>query len=268
MNNFNIAIRGKLGSGKDTTYDMLNFLISSSGYLNISTYGHYLNLKDSIRYGTNNIKFADAIKDTICSWLGCTRAKLEDREFKNTHLGKEWWIFETFDNANKRQIFSYMKHKDLFDERALVKLTPRLLLQLLGTEAGRNILHPDIWVNIAFNKLKLDENNIITDLRFINEYERCATNNFTFIFLHRHLGLRLNLQPEIFGVKSIIDVPEPEIMRYLSQQQPEIISVITHESETALDYYTSPDALNHSLFDITNNGLREDLFNNLKSIIL
>jgi len=268
MDNFNIAIRGKLGSGKDTTYDMLNFLISSSGYSNISTYGHYLNLKDSIYYETNNVKFADAIKDTVCSWLGCTRAKLEDRDFKNTPLGKEWWIFETFDNANRRHIFSYMERNDFMDERFLVKLTPRLLLQLLGTEAGRQILHPDIWVNIAFNKIKLDENNIITDLRFINEYERCASNNFTFIFLHRHLGLRLNLQPEIFGVKSIIDVHESEIMRYLSQHQPETLSVITHESETALDYYTSPNALNHSIFDITNNGLQEDLYNNLKSIIL
>ena len=31
--------------------------------------------------------------------------------------------------------------------RDTLKFTPRLLLQLLGTDAGRNIVHPNIWVN-------------------------------------------------------------------------------------------------------------------------
>ena len=32
----------------------------------------------------------------------------------------------------------------------LVKLTPRKLLQLLGTDCGRDIIHPNIWVNALF----------------------------------------------------------------------------------------------------------------------
>jgi hypothetical protein len=38
----------------------------------------------------------------------------------------------------------------------IIKLTPRELLQLLGTEAGRNIIHPNIWVNALFADYKLE----------------------------------------------------------------------------------------------------------------
>ena len=36
-----------------------------------------------------------------------------------------------------------------------IKLTPRLILQLLGTDCGRDIIHPNIWVNstmMAYDK--------------------------------------------------------------------------------------------------------------------
>ena len=48
--------------------------------------------------------------------------------------------------------------------------TPRLALQLLGTEAGRNVFHPDIWVASLLNRCnKRMENTVITDVRFKNE---------------------------------------------------------------------------------------------------
>ena len=64
-------------------------------------------------------------------------------------------------------------------------LTPRLLLQLLGTECGRNIIHPNIWVNSLISEYKSINNRgqkpkddiftfpnwIITDMRFPNELE-------------------------------------------------------------------------------------------------
>jgi len=51
----------------------------------------------------------------------------------------------------------------------IVKLTPRKLLQLLGTEAGRNIIHPNIWVNALFASYLKDSNWVVTDVRFPNE---------------------------------------------------------------------------------------------------
>lgn len=51
--------------------------------------------------------------------------------------------------------------------------SPRYAMQMLGTEWGRNLIHPDIWTNIvkeaAETFLDAEENVAITDLRFHNE---------------------------------------------------------------------------------------------------
>ena len=89
--------------------------------------------------------------------LGCTREQLEDREFKEKELGEEWWYWE---NSFGKRI-NYLDNitydstvKDGLTSRKLVKLTPRLLLQLLGTECGRQIIHPNIWVNALMSEYK------------------------------------------------------------------------------------------------------------------
>lgn len=48
--------------------------------------------------------------------------------------------------------------------------SPRLALQLMGTEAGRDVFHKDLWVISMFNRAK-DRNIAITDVRFKNEIE-------------------------------------------------------------------------------------------------
>lgn len=47
----------------------------------------------------------------------------------------------------------------------------RRLLQVIGTEAGRNIHGPDCWVLAAENKLEPNRNHVFTDVRFPNECE-------------------------------------------------------------------------------------------------
>lgn len=46
----------------------------------------------------------------------------------------------------------------------------RGLLQRLGTEAGRNILGPNIWVDTALRSLEPDGKYVVTDMRFPNEF--------------------------------------------------------------------------------------------------
>jgi hypothetical protein len=50
-------------------------------------------------------------------------------------------------------------------------MTVRELLQKLGTEAIRDGLHEDAWVNALFANYHQGENWVITDMRFPNEYE-------------------------------------------------------------------------------------------------
>jgi dephospho-CoA kinase len=51
----------------------------------------------------------------------------------------------------------------------------RALLQRMGTEVGREIIDPDIWIKIAERKAhdlrRLGHHVVFTDVRFFNEYE-------------------------------------------------------------------------------------------------
>jgi len=50
-------------------------------------------------------------------------------------------------------------------------MTARDLLQKLGTDAIRDNLHEDAWVNALFSNYHQSDRWIITDMRFPNEYE-------------------------------------------------------------------------------------------------
>lgn len=202
MKNNLIGISGKIGSGKDTVGKILQAFTTEKnmdgvvGELgndmlkNTSIIKSVLN--GNLWYGINTYqikKFADKLKDIVCLLIGCTREQLEDREFKEKELGKEWWYYEF-----KGVLQPYNQKIETlnfpYELASLIKPTPRKLLQLLGTECGREIIHPNIWVNALFadykdivknvksfkeepNSTKAYEmekpNWIITDVRFPNE---------------------------------------------------------------------------------------------------
>lgn len=55
------------------------------------------------------------------------------------------------------------------------EFSPRLALQLLGTEAGRNVFHKDIWVISLLNRAK-GKDVVVTDVRFKNEIDYIQNN--------------------------------------------------------------------------------------------
>jgi hypothetical protein len=95
------------------------------------------------------VKFADKLKDFVCELINCKREDLENEEFKNKPLGSEWDFLD--DNYDIQQ------------------MTPRLLLQKIGTDALRNNVHKNIWINATFSEYFERCNWLITDLRFPNE---------------------------------------------------------------------------------------------------
>lgn len=145
-----IGISGKMGSGKDTLSIVMNYIADDNAPDSI---GRWTQDVDDFAY--KNKKYSEKLKYMVCFLIGCNRSDLEDREFKEKELGEEW-----------------------------DGLTPRKLLQLLGTEAGRQIIHPNIWVNALFADWKSGyveqgagwieteddyPNWIVTDVRFPNE---------------------------------------------------------------------------------------------------
>lgn len=65
-----------------------------------------------------------------------------------------------------------LQHDRAFKEAdlPLIHRSPRHLLQTLGTEWGRNLVRPDMWLRIAEHRVMLTSGPVvITDVRFANE---------------------------------------------------------------------------------------------------
>lgn len=56
-----------------------------------------------------------------------------------------------------------------WDKAKVVFPEVRELLQRLGTEAGRDLIHPNVWVDATFTKMQDGGKYVISDVRFPNE---------------------------------------------------------------------------------------------------
>lgn len=103
------------------------------------------------KYGFHQKSFAGPLKDACSVIFNWPRELLEgdteqSRIFRE--LKDEWWS-----NALGYEI------------------TPRLMLQKLGTEAGRDVLGKDIWVSSTVSGFLPGEQYVISDCRFPNEIQ-------------------------------------------------------------------------------------------------
>lgn len=270
------GISGKIGSGKDEIGLMIQYLNdSSSKFQSFSQWKFIQGLAPLSNWKIK--KFADKLKDIVCLLIGCTRDQLEDREFKEKELGEEWqgyqvswdcpmdeWegFFKTEKEALNYLLERGAHHWDLskaYEDRLIRKftLTPRKLLQLLGTDCGRKIIHPNIWVNALFsdykagfeflpqsngNKIKtpIYPNWIITDVRFPNEVEAIKKRG---------------------GIVIRVDRPCKECGGMGYHKMDCNVGRTEHESEYALDNYEGFDHV------IENDGTIEDLLEKVKTIL-
>lgn len=66
----------------------------------------------------------------------------------------------------------YREQNDIFWSSKMNKsFTPRMAMQLIGTDVGRNIFHEDFWIHSLQNRMDLKNNYVITDVRYYNEME-------------------------------------------------------------------------------------------------
>jgi hypothetical protein len=96
--------------------------------------------------------FAGTLKDAVAAVFSWDRELLEGK----TKESREW----------REQVDQWWA-----DKLNMPNLTPRLILQLWGTEVGRRSFHDDIWIASLENKLRNVETNVvISDCRFPNEF--------------------------------------------------------------------------------------------------
>jgi hypothetical protein len=208
-----IGINGKIGSGKDTVGKIIQYLqCHNTGEITIedvmSNPEHEWWLEEQSKFEIK--KFAGKLKEIASLLTGIDIEDFEDQEFKKLYMSPEWGM------------------------------TYREFLQKLGTEAMREGLHTNVWVNALMADYKWyvkewDElgnetvgeypNWIITDMRFPNELEA----------VEERKGITIRV------VRSGTTVG-------------------THASETALD---------DAYFDhvISNNGTFEDLIEKVRQIL-
>ena len=81
------------------------------------------------------------------------------------------WDRTLLEGDNKISRYWREQPDEYWSERFNRLFTPRDALQLIGTEVGREIFHNDFWLFKLEQKLKMDINYVITDVRFPNEIE-------------------------------------------------------------------------------------------------
>lgn len=223
-----IALKGGLKVGKDAVTEMVIKYLAEFGIK------------------AENRKFADKLKDIVCLLINCTREQLEDRDFKTTLIGPDWvvyrvngssyemvdsdLIFGTLDEAN--EYVESMKH--IYDNGIFVtkvELTPRMLLQLIGTEGGRELIHPNMWVNSLFSEYTEESNWVISDCRFPNEKQRIEKEGGIVIEITRPFELRFPQYAYLIEETG----SEEKALAKLAGIDKELYDTLTHTSETILN---------------------------------
>lgn len=156
-----ISISGKIGSGKDLTAQIIQclcFLKEMNIPYSISAVNYNLekHFTENNYYGKWQVKkYAGKLKEIVALLTGCTVRDLENQDFKNKELGDEW--INTNSVINGYDISKPPKYREL--------------LQWIGTEAMRNVIHQNVWVNALFSDYNEESKWIISDMRFPNEME-------------------------------------------------------------------------------------------------
>ena len=211
-----VGVSGKAQSGKDTVTNIIQWLLLNQDRNTKIPFDRFDLYKEESTW--KNVKFADKLKDMICLLLGCTREQLEDPKFKESTLGEEWVKYElrytsysrlSYGNCpdyyekyfcSKEEAIEYIEGDLEVDQDSIeiskIELTPRLLLQLLGTECGRDIIHPNIWVNATMADYTEHSNWIISDVRFPNEAKVIKDKGGILIRINRNIGLEFMHESE------------------------------------------------------------------------
>ena len=206
-----IGASGKIGSGKDTVGEIIQKLCLTNN-------GPKFEIK----------KYAGKLKQMASLLTGIPVEDFEDQEFKKSYLGAEWGTVKS-NPLNAVPVFADVSFNEL--------MSVRELLQKLGTEAIRDGLHPNAWVNALmceYKRPKMSEYNpsnwIITDVRFPNELEAVEDVK----------GLTIKVVRPVEKSKT---------------------SVRLHPSETSLDKAEFD-------YEIINDGSIEDLIEKVRQILI
>lgn len=220
-----IAVSGVKGSGKDSVSSMLQYCLSVPKMFR--QYFFYKSFRKWIKPKYKRIAFADPLKRMLSDLLNISLDKFYIREFKegciiNISTLEGSWLGEKLSDSKFNKLV-----KQLDPSLTEANLSLRQLLQYFGTEIMQKYFGKRVWINSTMQNRS--EYTIISDLRFIEEY---------------------NAVKEKKGVVIYINRPNYEFGQHASERE-------------------MKELLENDKYDfiINNNGSIEDLFNQVKELI-
>jgi hypothetical protein len=267
-----IGINGKIGSGKDTVGKIIQW-ITSEELRNVWLNDVHSFLEDKKHHYDNEQfsiwkikKFAAKLKEIASLITGIPVEYFEDQEFKKTYLGEEW---------DKKTFNPFGKKSDYIVE----KMQVRSFLQKLGTEAMRDGLHTNVWVNALFADYKVEIKEITNksytkkEDKWVHKWggKEILSDNQNFSFKKynypKWIITDMRFPNEIAAVELregiTIRVVRPETKDYfqLKNRDGSITHATLHPSETSLDSAEFD-------YEIINSGTIEDLVEKVREILI
>ena len=178
-------------------------------------------------HGFRRDSFANTLKDAVANVFGWDRTLLEGR----TTEAREW----------REQVDTWWA-----DRLNTPNLTPRLMLQLWGTDVCRVHFHDDIWIASLENKMrKTGDNIVISDVRFPNEIKAIHNAGGKVVLIQR------GENPEWYQDAINFNAGERNMSWAISKERLRRLGI--HASETAwvggdIDHVVSNDTTIDSLF--------------------
>jgi len=185
-------------------------------------------------HGFRRESFANSLKDAVAYVFGWDRTMLEGR----TTQARAW----------REQVDTWWAER-----LEMPDLTPRLMLQLWGTEVCRKGFHDDIWIASLENKLRTSTDNIvISDCRFPNEIKSIKAAGGIVVRVKR------GDDPEWYNDAADMNAGDRCINYMLAKTRMQKLGI--HASETAW-VGTKFDAV------LDNNSTIDDLFAQVKDLV-
>ena len=172
--------------------------------------------------------YANSLKDACSIIFGWDRQLLEgDTDYSRgwRERADPWW-------SNR---FGY-------------EFSPRSALQLMGTEAGRDVFDKNIWVYSMFRRMDHSKNYVIADVRFPNEIQKIKEDGGMII--------RVKKGPDPIWYLPALDVNTKRDLYVMAENFPQV-----HYSEWA---WIGSEGIDYT---INNDGSIEDLENEIEKLL-
>lgn len=233
-----IAICGNAGCGKDTAAD---HLVNNYSFDKISFAGplkkfgkRVFDFTDDQLYGPSN--FRNAIDTRYYAWNERVDEMWDMAEGYLALFGPGW-AESVIPNYTPKDYHTLVRWFDKLKEEHPA-ISPRIMLQQLGTEWGRNI-DKDIWVKAALRKARSLDKCVITDVRFFNELDLVKKAGGKLVRVHRE---------ETDDNASLLGMGNHQSEMELTMFTDDMFDAVINNNRSLNDFINSVDNIEHILF--------------------